>query len=113
MTRLIEFYHEITSYVNDRKQVDAVFVDLSEAFDRAPYRKLVKVLIDLGVPLCLIKRFNTYLTNRQEFVDVNGTHSGMLDAYSSLPQGCVLGPLLFLVYVNSLFGLVANDFVKI
>lgn len=47
MTQVIEFYHEISNYGNDRKQVDTVFIDVSKAFDRAPPRKLAKALINL------------------------------------------------------------------
>lgn len=93
--QIFEFYPEISSYVNDRKQVDAVFVNLSNPFNKVPHRKLVNVLLDLGVSSCLIRWINRYMTNCQQFMDISGTDSGMLDVYFGVRKRSVLGLLHF------------------
>lgn len=96
-TLLLQSYHEISGYVNNRLQVDAIFIDLSKAFDRVTHCKLINVLIDCGVSLLIIRWTSAHLSNRRKFVDVNGTFSELLKLYSGVPQGSVLGPLFFFI----------------
>lgn len=86
-----------------------MFINLSKALDGVRHRILVKVLIDLGIHCCLSAVINTYLTNRQKFVDVNGANSGLLDISSEVPQGPLFYFFYFcFVYFNSLLGLLVN-----
>ena len=76
------------------------FLDLSKAFDKVPHQPLLNKLRDLEVNAHILRWLENYLFNRSQYVVINGVSSSTSLAISGVPQGSVLGPLLFLVYVN-------------
>ena len=78
----------------------AIFFDFKKAFDSVPHRALLQKLEDLGVNSYLLQWIQSYLTNCKQRVVVNGATSLPTDVLSGVPQGSVIGPLLFLIYVN-------------
>lgn len=84
-----------------------VFIDLRKAFDTIPHMQLLDRLNQYGIRGNVNNLLRDYLSQRKQYVDINGTHSENITSSNqfSLPQGSNLGPLLFILYINDIFGL--------
>ena len=101
---LITLVDKLTQAVENGEYVIGVFLDFSKAFDTVNHEILLDKLYHYGVRGCAQKWFNSYLTDRQQLVTFNGMKSRNQIIKCGVPQGSILGPLLFLIYMRNKSG---------
>ena len=111
-SNLLVFLEKVTADIDAKHNVDTIYLDFAKAFDKVPHKRLITKLKAHGIDGLVCNWIESWLSDRWQRVCLDGIHSSWRKVWSGVPQGSVLGPVLFLIFINDIDSGLSSNVLK-